>query len=72
MNKLRKYIKSKPELAISIPTILCFIQFTTDLINAIKSGFIDSNTMTQLLSSANGFETVVLVIVMMVLKDKQK
>ena len=72
MRRLRNKIKDKPHLALSVPTVLCFISFVTNFIAAIKDGNIDNNELHQLLSSANGFETVVLVVIMFVLKDKKK
>ena len=72
MDKLRKKIKSKPHVALSVPTVLCFISFITNFIAAMKDGNLDSNELHHLLSSADGFETVVLIIIMVVLKDKKK
>lgn len=72
MRRIKKYIKSKPELAISVPAILCFIQFSMNLFEVFKTGIFTSQAMTQLLSSADGFETVVLCVIMVALKDKRK
>ncbi len=72
MDKLRKKIKDKPHLALSVPTLLCFITFVTNFIAAMKDGNIDSNELHSLLSSADGFETVALIIIMFVLNDKKK
>ena len=72
MKNIRDYIKSKPNHVISIPAILCFIQFITNLWNVIKTGDFDGQAMTQLLASADGFEAVVLCIIMLALKDKKK
>ncbi len=72
MRKLRRKIKSKPHLVLSVPALLCFFTFITNLITALKDGNIDSNELHQLLSTADGFETVVLLIVMVVLRDKKK
>ena len=72
MNKLRNKIKNKPHLALSVPMLLCFITFITNLVASLRDGVIDSAEFHQLLSTADGFETVVLVIVMIALKDKKK
>jgi len=72
MDKLRKYLKEKPHLAISVPALLCFMTFITNLIAALKDGNIDSSELHQLLSTADGFETVVLFALMLALKDKRK
>lgn len=72
MDKLRKKIKSKPHLALSVPAVLCFITFVTNLYAALKDGNIDGGELHQLLSTADGFETVILVVFMLVLRDKKK
>ncbi|HHF7341068.1 TPA: hypothetical protein ACPSKZ_000665 [Legionella anisa] len=72
MRKIKKYIKAKPHHLLSVPVLLCFVTFITNLIAALKDGVIDSNELHQLLSTADGFETVVLLIVMVVLRDKKK
>jgi len=72
MKKLRRYLKSKPQVAISVPALLCFVQFIVNLFQAFRYGTLDGNTMNQLLSSADGFETVVLVLIMFALNEKDK
>lgn len=72
MGKLREKLKSKPHLALSVPAILCFVTFITNLIASLKDGNIDSNELHQLLSTADGFETVVMIIIMLALRDKKK
>ncbi len=68
---LRKKIRSNLHVALSVPTVLCFITFITNFIASMKDGNIDSAELHQLLSSADGFETVLLVIVMYVLRKKK-
>ena len=72
MDKLRKYLKERPHVAISVPAVLCFLTFVTNLITALKDVNIDSAELHQLLSTADGFEAVVLFAVMLALKDKRK
>ena len=72
MKSIRDYIKSKPTHVISIPAILCFIQFLTNLWHVIKTGNFDGQSMTQLLASADGFEAVCLCIIMVALKGKKQ
>lgn len=72
MGKIRKYFKAKPHLVLTAPAILCFVTFITNLFAALKDGNIDSGELHQLLSTADGFETVVLILVMVALKDKKK
>lgn len=59
-------------MVLSVPAILCFITFITNLISALKDGNIDTNELHALLASADGFETVVLFVVMLLMKDKKK
>lgn len=72
MDRVRKYFKNKPHVILSVPALLCFFTFLTNLIAALKDGNIDSVELHQLLSTADGFETVILFAVMLVLKDKKK
>lgn len=72
MNKLMDLLRNKPHVAISVPAVLCFLTFITNLVKALSDGNIDSDEFHVLLASADGFEMVVLFIVMIVLKDKKK
>lgn len=59
-------------MVLSVPTVLCAVTFLTNLVKALSDGNIDSNELHALLASADGFETVLLFVVMLVLKDKKK
>lgn len=72
MDYLKKLINDKPHVALSIPALLCFFTFCTNLFTALTDGKIDANELSALLSTADGFETVVLFIVMLVLRSKKK
>ena len=72
MRKMKSYFKRKPHMVLSVPAILCAVTFITNLVKALSDGNIDSNELHALLASADGFETVLLFIVMLVLKDKKK
>ncbi len=72
MKRIIEFFRNKPHVAISVPALLCFITFLTNLVSALTDGVIDSNEFHQLLSTADGFETVVLFALMLVLKDKKK
>lgn len=72
MDDLIKKLRANAHIAISIPAVLCFITFITNLVKALSDGNIDSNEFHTLLASADGFETVVLFAVMLVLKQKKK
>lgn len=71
MKRIRDYLSTNPHVAISLPAILCFIQFVTDVIEVFKSGF-SSTLFSNLVSSANGFEAVMLLIIMQLLKAKNR
>lgn len=72
MKYFRVYIKKNLNVALSIPAILCAIQFIMSLYGVIKTGVFDMGTMNQLLSTADGFESVVLFIIMIALRKKNK
>lgn len=72
MLNVKNYLKKKPHMVLSVPTVLCFITFITNFISALNDGKIDTNEYHALLASADGFETVVLFIMMLVLKNKKK
>lgn len=72
MRKARNYVKRKPHVAIGIPAVLCAVTFVINFISAISDGVIDAKELHQLLSTADGFEAVVLFVVMLVLKDKKR
>jgi hypothetical protein len=72
MKRLLSLLKKNPHVAISVPTILCFITFITNLVSALSDGVIDSTELHQLLSTADGFETVLLFVIMIVLRNKKK
>ncbi len=72
MIRFREFLKNNTQFALSIPTILCFVQFIYEIIEIIKTRQFDSNALNQLISSANGFEAVCLFIIMLVLKEKKK
>ncbi len=65
-------LRDKAHIAIGVPALLCFVSFVTNLFLALSDGVVDSNELHQLLSTADGFESVVLFIVMLVLKGKKK
>ncbi len=72
MKWIYEYIKNKPNHALSIPAVLCFIQFITSIFDILSTGVFDNNVLNQLLSSADGFEAVLLFIIMLALKSKTK
>ena len=72
MRKLKRRIRKQPQLALTVPAMLCFITFVTNIVQALRDGNIDNNELHQLLASADGFEAVVLFLVMLALRNKKK
>jgi hypothetical protein len=72
MDWLKEILKNKPHIVLSMPAILCFITFCTNLFTALTDGKIDANELSTLLGTADGFETVVLFVVMMALRNKKQ
>lgn len=72
MDELLKLLREKLHVVVGVPAILCFVTFITNLLKALSDGNIDSNEFHTLLASADGFETVVLFIVMALLKRDKK
>lgn len=72
MDFIKDILKNKPHVVISVPAILCFITFCTNIYAALTDGKIDANELSTLLGTADGFETVVLCAVMIVLKNKKQ
>ncbi|HHT9109553.1 MAG TPA: hypothetical protein ACFYDZ_00170 [Candidatus Brocadiaceae bacterium] len=71
MRKLKRYARENPHAAVGFPAWLCFISFIVNLVYFAKDGFLDKFEMQQLLITADGFETVVLFIIMLVLRKKK-
>ena len=72
MNELLNKLKNNAHIAISVPAILCFFTFITNLVKALNDGNIDSSEFHTLSASADGFEAVILFVVMLALKRKNK
>lgn len=72
MNKVKEFIKAHAHVALSVPAVLCCVQFVLGLFTAIRSGNFGSDTIIQLLSYADGVETVVLFVIVVALKNKNK
>lgn len=72
MNELLSKLKNNAHIAISVPAVLCSITFVTNLVQALSDGNIDSNEFHSLSASADGLESVILFVVMLALKRKNK
>lgn len=71
MRNLKRYARENPHMAVGVPAWLCFISFIVNFFHAAKDGFMGKDEIQQLLYTADGFETVVLFIVMLVLGKKK-
>ena len=71
IRRFKEFLKDNPSFALSIPALLCFAQFIYEIIEIIETRDFDYNALSQLASSANGFEAVCLSIIMIVLKNKR-
>lgn len=71
MAKWHDYIVNNLHVAISLPAILCFVQFVACLFGAVRTGVFNGSTVTQLLSYADGFESVILFFIMLISKAKK-
>lgn len=72
MDVIKKSLPSGIHMALSVSTVMCFIQFLSSLFGIFRTGVFDSNTLNNLLSSFDGFESVMLFIVIVVLKNKEQ
>lgn len=72
MKKLGNNLRNNAHVVLSVPAILCFITFMTNLAQIVREGNIDGNELNQLLMTADGFEAVVISVIILVLKDKNK
>jgi hypothetical protein len=72
LNKLKEQLKSKPYVFLSVPAVLCFVTFLSNLITSLKDGNIDNAEYHALLSTADGFETVILVLIILFTNDNKK
>ena len=72
MKWIKKGIKSHPHLALSVPMLLSAFSFLSNLVASLSDGVIDSTELHTLLSSADAFESVLLIVIMVALKEKKK
>lgn len=72
MDWLKQIIKDNPHFAISIPALLSSTTFLGNLFVALSDGQLDGNELHQLLSSASGFETIILIVIMFALRNKKQ
>lgn len=72
MSWLNDFIKNKPHIVISLPILTSAASFFGNLFIALSDGHLDSAEFHQLLGSANGIESLILIIIFIALKEKKK
>lgn len=70
MEKLYDLIRKNHFLTMMLPTGIGFIGFVGNLLLALSDGNIDTAEYHQLMSSANGIETIILVLVMAAMRNR--
>ena len=71
MSIIDKILKHKTQAGISIAAIMCAVQFVSECIDIIKTHALTQTAISQLASSANGFETVILFFAAIAIKNKK-
>lgn len=71
LTSIKQLVKKHPHLAISVPTLLSCSSFLGNLFTALSDGHLDGNELHQLMSSANGCESLILIAIMVALKQKK-
>lgn len=71
MDWLKQFVKSNPILSLIVPTSVSGFSFIANLVNALSDGQIDSNELHNLLSTADGFQTVLLLLIMFAFKERR-
>jgi uncharacterized membrane protein YqgA involved in biofilm formation len=72
MGWIKKHFTGGVNVALSVSTIMCFVQFVSSIYGAFRTGVFDSSTINNLLSSFDGFESVILFCIMIVLNRRKK
>lgn len=72
MQWLNDLIKKHPFKALLLPTGLSGLSFIGSLAGSLSDGNIDGSELHDLLSSANGLETLLLMVIMVALKQQKK
>lgn len=68
---IKQIIKNHPNFAISVPTLLSCASFFGNLFTALSDGQLDGNELHELMSSANGCESLILIAIMVALRQKK-
>lgn len=71
MDRIR-LIKENPTWALAVTAMISIIQFGAHIVVALDDGQIDSVELHSLMSTADGFQAILLAVVMSALKKKGK
>lgn len=66
--KLKDLINNKTDIALLFPLGLAAVTFFNDLVHLLEDGKIDSSEFTTLSAGANGLETFILAVVLLLIK----
>jgi len=69
---IKKHFTDGVNVALSVSAIMCFIQFISSLYGIFRTGVFDSSTINSLLSSFDGFESVILFFVMLTINRNRR
>ncbi len=72
VDQITKFLIKNPVCALILPVLMGTGGFFTNLIVALDDGTLDTVELHQLLSGANGVQTVVLICIMVLLKNQQR
>ncbi len=71
MDRIKEYCRRHTHIALSVPAVLCFIQFVLGVFGVVRSGSLNLDAVTNLLSTADGFESVILFFIMLAIRNKK-
>lgn len=71
MSKTKKKGVNKPRVAVTLLAMLSFVSFISNILEALKDGHLSATEFGNLMSSAEGFESVALVIIAIIWKKRK-
>lgn len=72
MDWLNNFLNNKPISALIAPSLLSGFSFFGNLANALSDGKLDSNEFHSLMMSASGAQMLILIVIMIALRLKNK
>lgn len=70
MDWFKNLCRDRPHIPISLASLVSFFMFLQNLAVFMSDGFLDSEELHKLLTGANGFETILLMAIMLLVKEK--